>query len=529
MSAVPNAVADIRPIPLELLQYSESPAQVARRKHYDMAKLEELAETLKSEGQLQPIVVRPILWNNAERFEVVAGERRARASAIAGLPDVIATVRELDDHQAAKIRLIENLQREEEHPLAEAEGYEELVNQYGYTVEQIGQETGKSKAYVYARLKLLALCPEARKAFYDGKLDASKALLIARIPLDFLQAEAIKEVARVFGDGETMSYRDAADYVRRTFMLRLTDAPFPTDDDELLANTPACGRCPKNTVCQPELFADVSTKDALCTDRVCFAQKKAAQEQRLIEKAEAAGQRVYQGKEAKKIAPQGKYNLQEGFVRLEQTCFDVPGGKSYKQLLGRGVKGDLLVDPKGDGVVEIIEKSKALKMLHESGVLKKEPRSTTPTAKASSKAANTKAERDRQIEDEVELRVLNAVRTKDGGKLTPEILRYLCAQVIGEGVYQDDLVEKTLGFTPKAFYTENLKPLEKLSDAKVARALIDAIYAMVLEFERTSPNNLVRRTAKRLKIDEKKIRQEVIASLDPPPASAKAVKKAARK
>src|SRR5689334_19780351 len=152
------------------------------RKRFDQAALDELADSIKRHDVLQPILLRPN--GGPDTYELVAGERRFRAAKAAGLVDIPATVRVLSDAEVLEIQVVENLQRSDLHELEEAEGYEQLLkcshpNGERYTVDEIAAKVGKSRSYVFARLKLCALCPEARKAFYAGELDASRALLIA--------------------------------------------------------------------------------------------------------------------------------------------------------------------------------------------------------------------------------------------------------------------------------------------------------------------------------------------------------------
>lgn len=135
------------------------------RKHFDAAALKELAESIAKHGVLQAILVRP---NGADgKFELVAGERRWRAAKLAQLDRIPVTVRELSDTEALELQVVENLQRTDLHPLEEAEGYESLMKcQHAdgrtYTADEIAAKVGKSRSYVYSRLKYTALCKEAR-------------------------------------------------------------------------------------------------------------------------------------------------------------------------------------------------------------------------------------------------------------------------------------------------------------------------------------------------------------------------------
>ena len=122
--------SDIRTLPLAALTFSQTRAQIERREHFDKAALTELADSIKNVGVVQPILVRPFRDEmvNGEAFEVVAGERRVLAARQAGLEEILGTVRDLTDEQVLELQLVENLQRQDLHELAEAEGYEALAN-----------------------------------------------------------------------------------------------------------------------------------------------------------------------------------------------------------------------------------------------------------------------------------------------------------------------------------------------------------------------------------------------------------------
>lgn len=160
-------------IPIEQIHESK----LNPRKYFDPTKLQELTESVKQKGILEPILVRP----NAGGFEVVAGARRFRAAIAAMLTTIPAVVRELSDQDALETMVIENLQRDDLHPLEEATGYKMLLAQRGMDVARIAERVGRSVKYVYDRVKLLALTKEAQKVFLDGKIQAGHAILLARL------------------------------------------------------------------------------------------------------------------------------------------------------------------------------------------------------------------------------------------------------------------------------------------------------------------------------------------------------------
>ena len=350
----PAALASHQNIALDLL----SPSPTNPRKRFDDKKLAELAESMKAQGVLQPLLVReihvPAPGSPAGRFEIIAGERRYRAAKLAALTEVPCFVRNLTDQQVLHAQVIENLQRDDLHPLEEADGYQRMMTEFGSTAESLGAEIGKSKAYVYGRIKLCDLVEEARQAFFDGLLDASTALLIARIPVAKLQIEATKAVTQKNNwNGELPSYRQARDMIQQSFMLDLNEAPFDRKDAELLPKAGACTACPKRTGNQPGLFDDVKNKD-VCTDTVCFGMKKVAYVLRLQNEAAQKGDIVIKGKEAKKLLPEkyssAYYQLpKSGLATLDSHIPNDPKGRTWEQAL----KSKKLLEPQKDGPAKV--------------------------------------------------------------------------------------------------------------------------------------------------------------------------------
>ncbi len=350
-----------------------APGGTNPRKAFDPAAMAELVESVKQHGVLQPVLLRP--WpaekkppkGTAPQYELVAGERRWRAATTAGLVEIPALVRDLMDAEALEIQVIENLQRSDLHPLEEAEGYEQLMKVHSYTAEDLAAKVGKSKGYVYARLKLCALVPEARKAFHEGKLNPSTALLVARIPVPDLQKRATKEITEPSWSGEVMSVRTAAEHLQRYYMLRLAEAPWPTADAQLVPAAGACTTCPKRTGNQRELFSDVKSAD-VCTDPSCFDQKRAAWQVRMRAEADAAGREVITGKQAKAIKPHENSSYMSGYIRLSDPCYEDPKSRTYQVLLGKAASAAaLLEDPKTKELVPVMPRAAVTKALKEKG------------------------------------------------------------------------------------------------------------------------------------------------------------------
>ncbi len=148
------------------------------RKQFDEDALAELSDSIARHGVLQPLLVRPMPDGG---YQLVAGERRWRASRMAGLTEVPVVIRDLTDSQVAELALVENLQRENLNPLEEANGYKELSEKFGYTQEKISEIIGKSRPAIGNALRLLALPEEIQEMVQEGSLSAGhgKALLTA--------------------------------------------------------------------------------------------------------------------------------------------------------------------------------------------------------------------------------------------------------------------------------------------------------------------------------------------------------------
>src|ERR1700760_3647214 len=170
-----------RTVPVAFLR----PNKFQPRKTFAPKELQDLANSIREKGVLQPILVRPVA-GETNVFEIVAGERRWRASQLAKLHDVPVVVREMSDGESLELAIIENVQRADLNAIEEAAAYHELMDRFGYTQERVAQEVGKSRSHVANTLRLLKL-PESVKAMLrDGRLTAGHA----RTLLDATDPEA---------------------------------------------------------------------------------------------------------------------------------------------------------------------------------------------------------------------------------------------------------------------------------------------------------------------------------------------------
>lgn len=167
------------------------------RKAFDQEALEELAESIRQHGLIQPILVRP---GKNGIYSIIAGERRWRASRLAGLVKVPVIIKECSDEQTAQLALIENLQREDLNPVEEAEGYKKLMDDFNMTQERVAELVGKSRPAVANALRLLGLPQEARELLLEGKITAGHARALLAITDNEIFAAALKAAT----DGATV-------------------------------------------------------------------------------------------------------------------------------------------------------------------------------------------------------------------------------------------------------------------------------------------------------------------------------------
>ena len=203
--------------PLSITESKTNP-----RKHFDPEKLQQLAASIREHGILEPLLVRPVMdGESINDYELVAGARRYRAAKLAQFKPLPCIVRTLTDLEALEIQVTENLQRDDLHPLEEAEGYRLLMQRHGHKVEAVAARLGRSVKYVYDRVKLLALTKEAQELFLAGKITAGHAVILARLrPAD---------QARVVGKHD----EDDGDYVGGGLFVhdQVLVKPYNANDD----------------------------------------------------------------------------------------------------------------------------------------------------------------------------------------------------------------------------------------------------------------------------------------------------------
>lgn len=189
------------------------------RKHFSTESISTLADSIREHGILQPILVRPL---ESGGYQIVAGERRWRAARMLGLDEVPVNIKELSDAETMQIAIIENLQRENLNPVEEAAGYNELIENYGMTQDQVGKMVGKSRSAVANAVRLLSLPQRVLKMLENGELSAGHAKAL----LGFEDEEMMLAIANRAADGG-MTVRQVEKLAQKATTEILTP---PTED-----------------------------------------------------------------------------------------------------------------------------------------------------------------------------------------------------------------------------------------------------------------------------------------------------------
>lgn len=279
---------------IQLLALSQLHPHPANRKRFDPKKLKELVDSIRKVGILAPLIVRaspgePTPGAVAPSYELIAGQRRWCAAALAGVHRVFCIVRELTDDAALELLLTENLQREDLHPLEEATTYQAWLDRPGHDVKELAARIGKSVTHVYSRLQLRQLTEESRAAVWAGQLPIGHALVLARLRPD-QQKLAVDRVVNESWRGTPTLASFTTQAVRAGEVL--ADAPFDTKDATLCPAAGSCLACPKRLHYTegmfPELAAEIrkavndegGTHDELAEDRCldpgCYQEKVGA-------------------------------------------------------------------------------------------------------------------------------------------------------------------------------------------------------------------------------------------------------------
>jgi ParB/RepB/Spo0J family partition protein len=383
----PSADRGTRPLDsARLIPHTLLKASPTQPRHvFNQAKLAELRESIRVHQVQQPLLVRVRdgdIEDGAPLYEIVDGERRWRCVAELAADEVVllpCVIRDISADAAREIQLLSAIQREELHPLDEADGFEELLRDppgkparlRGYSIDDLARRVGKSRSYVYTRLALCALQRDARAAFYEGKVTLGTAQAIARLAADD-QAEATAHIAKGNGTGP-LPADEAQQYIQRAFMLQLSRATWLLHDEAVLPSAGSCTACQKRTGSNPELFPDLAAQSDTCTDRGCFQQKTAAARQHVIDAAKMRGYEIVTGDKAKALMPNRSAPL-KGYERLDEPCPTLAlSNKPLREVLGAKFTSVVLVDNESIGaLVEVAPTAAVKRALKGKGLLREE-------------------------------------------------------------------------------------------------------------------------------------------------------------
>lgn len=236
------------------------------RKYYSQTALEDFATELSMHGIICPVTVRRMPNG---RYELVAGERRLRAATIAALKQVPAMIKSLTDDEVIEIQLAENLQRENPHPMHEAQAIGQMQRS-GKTIDEIASRLGKSKQFVYIRLKLLSLIEAFQEMIFADALSLQNALQIATLS-EASQLEFYVEHCSKWKKDKNFRLH-ILEYYLNQYRYDLKKAPFNIKDKKLMPEVGACTGCPSNSATLKTLFPDYA-KQAVCSNKECYNKK----------------------------------------------------------------------------------------------------------------------------------------------------------------------------------------------------------------------------------------------------------------
>jgi ParB/RepB/Spo0J family partition protein len=312
-----------RELPIEALE----PSRTNPRRTMDKSGVSELAASIRANGLLQPLLVRPIAEAQG-KYEVVCGNRRLIALRESGLKQCAVTIRNLTDDEAADVQQVENLQREDVPPLEEGEAFTGLVKKHG--LDNVAARIGKTTAFVRRRMMLTRLTGTARKLLQNGTLPIKAAELIAAVEDDAIRKRLCDGI-----DDAGITPGAVAEYLRREVLLKLSAAPFDKTKAYGCANEDGrtCADCPFNTgASKGQLFPELA-KEARCLNGKCFQAKADAAFKIKADAHIAQGGGMIGEKDAKKCWPYNSgYFDQSRFVPLHTVR---PVAKAVKFEIAR--------------------------------------------------------------------------------------------------------------------------------------------------------------------------------------------------
>jgi ParB family chromosome partitioning protein len=463
-----NTASEYRNLPLNVLTESTTNP---RRIFADIA-LKELAESIRVQGVLSPLLVRPLTGQN---FEIVAGARRYRAAQIAEVTTVPVRIVNLTDAEALEAALVENLIRADVHPMEEANGFRALLalEEPKYSIEQIASRTGKSPTFIAARLRLTELVPVIVEAFYREEIGVGHALLLAKLQ-PAQQEQALPNCFREdWGGGSgkakriLLPVRHLQHWIEHNVLLLLKQAPFNKRDAQLVPAAGSCVDCPKRTGNNKLLFVEWAENESQCTDPNCYSakveaylQKQIAAKPELVQISTAYGKQP----EGSKIVTRSKY------VEIRPEKPDTPEKAKWPEFKTCRFTTEAIVS-------EGIDKGELRKVCAQADCAIHHPKKQNTKVDASFKAEQEKHRKEEALANATGMRVLQTIAAAVPVRLMKRDLLFIAEQLLPL------LDDKRLEIVARS---RSIKPKEgesvpKLLTAFVRRAEESALGKLIVE------------------------------------------------
>jgi ParB family chromosome partitioning protein len=518
---------EYRNVSLSLLNESKTNP----RRTFEERALQELAESIRTQGVLSPLLVRPLTENG---FEIIAGARRYRAAQMAEQSTVPVRIVNLSDAEAVEMSIVENLQRKDVHPMEEAQGFRALLDleEPKYSIEQIGARVGKNPAFIAQRLKLTDLVPSAVEAFYADAIGVGHALLLAKLPADQQEAALQACFKESYGNATSkptrilLPVRSLQFWVESNVLLMLKDAPFNKRDAHLVVIAGSCADCAKRTGHNKLLFADDLGKHGdQCTDPACYSAKLQAHitktiaaKPELVQISTAYGQQ----KEGSPVLPRNKYMAIQDEKPKSNEQAKRPDFKVCKHTTEA-----IITEGEGVGTIHKVCANMSCPVHH--------PKQQTSRDDAKWKAEQKKQRREQAIANITGLRVLAAIGAAVPVRLLKRDLLFILERLVS--VLDEPRIEMLArqhgirqkrddGGIRKAFTAY----LRRADEGTLSRALVKS--GILLAASRGNPTTVLKDAATTYKVDTDaitaKVRQE-FAAKDKAKKTPQPAKKVAKK
>ncbi|QHN03091.1 ParB/RepB/Spo0J family partition protein [Granulicella sp. WH15] len=514
---------EYRNLPLALLTESTTNP----RRIFEDAALKELAESIRTQGILSPLLVRPL---NERGFEIVAGARRYRAAQMAESETVPVRIVNLTDAETLEAQLVENLMRRDVHPMEEAQGFRALLNleEPKYSIEQISARTGKNPTYVAARVKLTELAPVVVETFYREEIGVGHALLLAKLQPDQQEQALAACFKEVYGGGDKsarilLPARSLRFWIESNILLILKLAPFDKRDGQLVPAVGSCVDCPMRTGHNKLLFSDLGKLDA-CTSPTCYQAKVDAHVAKTIAAKPELVQisTAYGGqKEGSPVLPRNKYTAIRDDKPKSKDDAKRPEFKVCKFTTEA-----IITEGSEVGTIHKVCANPTCPVHH--------PKQPTSRNDEKWKAEQEKQRKEQAIANTTGIRVLSAIGAAVPVRLLKRDLLFIIERLVS--VMDDNRVEmlarqhgirqkRDEGGIRKSFAVF----VRRADEGTLSRLLVES--GILLAASRGNPSTVLKDAATAYKVDtdaiSTKVRQEFTAKKKAPQPATKAAKKAA--